>query len=88
MGLTEYREEIDAIDRQIVELFQQRMRVAGDISRSKQETGAPVLDRDREREKMRQIGELADEDMAQYCKMLYNKILEMSRDYQRRLLDR
>lgn len=32
MGLTEYREEIDAIDRQIVELFQQRMRVAGDIS--------------------------------------------------------
>lgn len=85
MGLKEYREEIDRIDGQIVDLFQKRMRIAEGIVRIKEQEGRPILDQNREKEKLRQIKELSDQDMAEYCQVLYNKILELSRDHQARL---
>lgn len=88
MGLKEYREEIDAIDKQMVDLFQQRMHVAEGIVRIKQQEGRPILDAGREAEKLQQIRELAHDDMAEYCALLYHKILELSRDYQAQLMNR
>ena len=42
--LSESRAKIDAIDREIVRLFEERMRVSHDVACYKRATGKPVLD--------------------------------------------
>lgn len=88
MKLEDYRKEIDSIDIEIVEKFQERMRVAGKIAEFKKENHISIKDSGREKEKLDSISKMADKDMETYCRMLYNNILEMSRDYQRRMVQR
>ena len=45
--LKELREEIDRIDKQMVELFEKRMQVCGQVAEYKIETGKKVFDRDK-----------------------------------------
>ena len=45
MELSDYRAQIDQIDRQLVELFAQRMNTAAGIAACKKEHGLPVLDK-------------------------------------------
>ena len=51
MDLAKLREQIDAIDKQIVDLYEQRMDVAKQVAQYKMETGKKVLDKGREEEK-------------------------------------
>ena len=44
--LLELREEIDRIDKQMVELFEKRMQVCGQVAEYKIETGKKVFDRE------------------------------------------
>ena len=48
----DYREQIDAIDQELVKLFTQRMEVAANIAGYKKEQGLPVYDPRRERDVM------------------------------------
>ena len=50
MRLEGCREGIDRINREMSELFCERMRLAGEIAAYKKENGLPVLDPRRERE--------------------------------------
>lgn len=84
MRLDDYREEIDRIDEQIIELFGRRMEVARRIGEYKKENGLNILDSAREEEKLKKVSQLAEEDMEEYCLILYNKIMEVSREYQRK----
>lgn len=84
-NLDDYRNELDQIDKEIVEKLDQRMRTAEKIAAYKKENGLPVLDVLREREKIDQITEMAAEDMASYTRILYNTIMEMSKDHQRKV---
>jgi len=82
-----YRRQIDAIDREIVELFLRRMEVTGAVGRFKQANGVPVLDAGREREviaaKAASTGDpLRKADLAE----LYETIMAISRRQQRRLV--
>ena len=63
MDLEKMREEIDVIDDQLVDLFSQRMAIAGRIAEYKKENGLPVLDADRERKKLHSISNAAGEEM-------------------------
>ena len=58
MELSDYRARIDQIDRQLVELFAQRMNTAAGIAAYKKEHGLPVLDPVREREKLLDVAAL------------------------------
>ncbi|MDE6590214.1 MAG: chorismate mutase, partial [Oscillospiraceae bacterium] len=53
------RREIDGIDRQIVELFRQRMDVTRRVGEYKRARNLPVLDQERERQVLQDKGELA-----------------------------
>ena len=86
MDLTEYRERIDEIDRQLVALFAERMETAAQIAAYKKEKHLPVLDAERERQKLRQIAELAPQELQDDTETLYRLLLELSRGYQRSLL--
>ena len=48
MDLLEIREKLDVVDREIVRLFEERMRLCGQVAEFKIETGKPVFDAERE----------------------------------------
>lgn len=81
-GLEDYRVEIDNIDKELVELLDKRMRVAEKVGSYKKEHNLPVLDLQREREKLDKVTDMASEDMASYTRLLYNLIMDMSKDHQ------
>ena len=85
MSMDDYRSKIDAIDEEIVKKLEERMRVAEEIARYKKNNELPVLDAMREREKIDKLTDLASEDMASYTRVLYNTIMEMSKDHQRKI---
>lgn len=86
MDLSEYRTKIDEIDRQLVSLFAERMATAADIAAYKKAHHLPVLDAARERQKLRQIAELAPAALQNETQTLYRLLLALSRSYQSRLL--
>ena len=55
VDLAESRSKIDAIDQQIVQLFEERMKVAADVAAYKRSTGKKVLDPAREQEKIEKL---------------------------------
>ena len=84
-NIEDYRKNIDNIDKEIVEKLEERMRVAENTAKFKQDNNLPVIDIIREREKLEEITEMASDDMASYARILYNTIMEMSKDHQRKI---
>ena len=82
MELSDLRGEIDKIDSQLVSLFVQRMDVSAQIAEYKKQHGLPILVPAREREKLQQVSELAGPQMADYTRVLYSMLFELSRSYQ------
>ena len=86
MELSDYRQQIDDIDSQLLALFYQRMEVAAQIAGYKKAHNLPALDAGRERAKLQQIADAAPEDLREYAVSLYSLIFELSRSCQNRLL--
>lgn len=87
MDLLELREQIDAIDRQIVSLYEQRMEICGRVAEYKIETGKKVFDRQREMEKLDKVRSLTHNDFNSHgVEELFEQIMSMSRKLQYRIL--
>ncbi|MFR6424485.1 MAG: chorismate mutase [Oscillospiraceae bacterium] len=86
MELSDYRQQIDGIDSQLLALFYRRMDVAAQIGGYKKAHNLPALDAGRERAKLQQIADAAPEDLREYAVSLYSLIFELSRSCQNRLL--
>jgi len=85
--LKRYRQEIDAIDRQLADLFQQRMDVVDNVGRYKVARSMPVLDAGREQEVLDEKAALArDEGMSADLAALFEQIMAISRRRQRKLV--
>ena len=82
MELKDLRNEIDQIDDQLVQLFAQRMDVAARIADYKKEKCMPIFVPAREREKLADVAEKAGPEMANYTRVLYSMLFELSRSYQ------
>ena len=82
MDLKDYRKEIDAIDDELVRLFGKRMDVAARIADYKKEQGLPIFVPAREREKLADVAAKAGPEMANYTRVLYSMLFELSRSYQ------
>ena len=82
MDLNELRSQIDGIDDELVQLFCRRMEVAEQIAEYKRQNDLPILVPAREREKLRDISQKAGSDMANYARVLYSMIFELSRSHQ------
>ena len=82
MDIKELREQIDSIDDQLVSLFCRRMEVSKKIAAYKQANHLPILVPSREREKLRDVSEKANPEMANYTRVLYSMIFELSRSFQ------
>ncbi len=82
MTLQECRCKIDSIDQQLVQLFVQRMHLSGKIAAYKKENNLPINVPAREREILQQITKDIEPDMANYTRVLYSMLFELSRSYQ------
>ncbi len=80
--LNELREEINGVDREMVELFKKRMGIAASVAEYKKQNGLPVLDAARERALLAKISDMAGEEFEGYARTLYHTMLDVSRAYQ------
>ncbi len=88
MTLEDARKEIDAIDDQLVELFQARMDVAANIAKIKMAQNLPVYHAGRERAKLADVADKSRDEMKEYTRVLYTQLFELSRTYQDKLMQK
>lgn len=87
IDLIKSRESIDRIDKQMVELFEERMTVAKDVAEYKRNTGKKVFDPEREAQKLETLGALASTEFNERAiQELFSQIMSISRKYQYSLL--
>lgn len=87
LDLGKTREKIDAIDKEIVSLFEDRMQLAKEVAAYKIETGKPVLDKAREEEKLNALQALVNDEYNCYpVRELFTQIMSMSRKFQYSLI--
>ena len=86
--LQETRLALDAVDRQIVALFEERMTLARDVAAYKISKGMPVLDRSREEQVLQsRCAMLKDAYWAPSVRALYESVMALSRAEQQKLVE-
>lgn len=87
MELTKLREKIDAIDSEIVSLYERRMEISRQVAEYKIAVGKKVFDRQREAEKISKVKSLTHNEFNSFCvEELFEQIMSMSRKLQYRIL--
>jgi len=86
--LTQCRVELDAIDKQLVALFEQRMRVSRDVARYKHAHHLDILDVSREEAVLQsRAAQVTEDALHQPTVQLFREIMRLSREEQRHVLD-
>ncbi|MBF1726788.1 MAG: chorismate mutase [Streptococcus sp.] len=86
--LEKQRAEIDAIDREIVALFERRMQVVVDVARIKKENGIAILDANREKEVIAKVQSyLKDDHLKEELAEAYETLMKVSKDYQKKRMN-
>lgn len=89
LDLQSIRDDIDDIDKKIVELFEERMKLCSDVAEYKIENGKKVLDRDREIDKINKVKGLAHNSFNRHgVGELFSQIMSISRKMQYQILSR
>lgn len=86
--LEKQRAEIDAIDREIVALFERRMQVVVDVARIKKENGIAILDANREKDVIQKVQSyLKDATLKEELAEAYETLMKVSKDYQKKRIN-
>lgn len=86
--LLKIRGELDKIDAEIVRLFDDRMKLCRDVAQFKINTGKPVFDKEREKQKIDAVRNMAETDFDKKAvEELFTQIMTISRRYQYQLLE-
>lgn len=87
LDLGKLREDIDRIDSQIVELYEERMGVSEKVAQYKIENGKQVFDKEREKQKIEKVKSLTHNDFNSHgIEELFQQIMSMSRKLQYSML--
>lgn len=85
--LLELRGQLDEIDKQIVDLYEKRMEICGQVGEIKIEAGRKIFDKQRELEKLAAVAAgVEDEFYKKGVTELFEQIMSMSRKLQYQLL--
>lgn len=85
--LKKCRDKIDVIDREILKLFEERMHVVRDVADIKKANGIGVCDSVRESELIKDKKDMSEGELSEYVEALFEKIMELSKQYQSRCLE-
>ncbi len=81
--LERLRQQIDALDEQLVDLIIRRIQTARDIGRQKRETGQDITDQQREDRILHRLKEqVGDRLSMDQLKQMYSVIFQLCRDVQ------
>lgn len=87
--LEETRFKINEIDKKMAELFEKRMLLAKDVANFKFSHNLPIFDRIREEENIkRNVLNLNNQDLQNYYIEFLTKIMDISKEYQKFLLEK
>ncbi len=87
MDLLQIRDQLDEIDKEMVRLFEERMKLVGEVAEFKFKTGKQVFDKEREQAKIASVRNLAHETFNQQAvEELFTQLMTISRRYQYQLL--
>lgn len=82
------REKINSLDKEIAQLFEERMKIAQDVADYKKENGLPIFDSSREDAIISKNLELIkSEEIKKYYVNFQKDLMKISRDYQSYLLN-
>ncbi|MBR1477231.1 MAG: prephenate dehydratase [Lachnospiraceae bacterium] len=83
MELSEIREKLDIVDKEILRLFEERMELSGEVAEWKLHNNSKVFDKKREEEKLAVLSGLTDNAFNKMCVAeLFKHIMSMSRKLQ------
>ena len=86
--MDELRGQIERIDEQMIDLFEQRMSISSQVAAYKKEHGIPVLDKDREKVLIeKNAGKVKNKEIEVYYKDFFEGVLNASKSYQHKLLE-
>ncbi len=88
MELTELRDAIDGIDRELIALLERRMDIAAEIAFWKQRHGVPVLDAVREQAKLDDVRDRCRPETADGIRDVFRAVMAASRAYQTSLMEK
>lgn len=80
--LTELRQRIDRVDRAIVELLEERFDIVSGVIEYKRRKNLPVLDENREKQKLEALSSLCREDTESCIAQILQCMMDQSRSYQ------
>lgn len=88
MKLEDIRKDIDKVDSQIAALFKERMGLALEVAKTKEENKMAVVNASREKQILHRISEEIGEPLDGYGRILFNTLFDLSRSYQNNYLSR
>jgi monofunctional chorismate mutase len=87
--LKELRNQIDSIDKEIVQLFETRMEVVLNVAMYKMENNLPILDISREDEVInKNTIHLKNRELEDYLKEFYINLMNLSKNYQNQYINK
>lgn len=86
--LTRYRNEIDDIDKELIQLFEKRMNTVLEIAKHKMKNNTTIFQKDREEKVLNKaVDNLDNKGYSQETIQFFNSIMEISRGLQKRIMD-
>lgn len=86
--LSKERKKIDEIDRQLVKLFEERMKVVVEVAKIKKENGMEIFDSSREGMVIDKIKSyLEDNNLEEYLEEFYIDLMNVSKKYQKEIIE-
>lgn len=82
-----YRDLIDSIDNQIIELYVKRMEIVKEITKLKRESNLPILDQNREKIMLeKNLEKIKDHEFKKYYKSVLEGFLKASKEMQKDII--
>ena len=86
MELEQARNKIDEVDKEIVELLCKRLELCNKVAKYKFEHELPVLDKEREKQKMSELRTCTDIEFMPYINEIFKEIMNVSKMYQKDMM--
>jgi chorismate mutase-like protein len=88
-GIQELRQSIDLLDRQLVELVAERLRLVMQVGEVKRQGGLEIYDPERERELLERVAEVAPAPLEpEMARRIFRCIIQESRNLEQRHVSR
>ncbi len=84
--LNDVRAKINAVDKQMMELFKERMALSEEVARIKKENNIPLVDSSREAQVIQRAIQITGEELKEETTILVQTLMDLSKAWQKKVL--